>query len=292
MAQSADISSKRIIGLEPLQWAQWITGNSNITVKEVVNSEFQWVSRGSDVLIKATSLQHGDFIIANELQLRYKSKMPRRVRAYTGLAEEKYQLPVYPVLINFIKDSDTPIPTRFKSKFMGLVARQDYRVINLWEVDVQLAFQKVTSLIPFAPILKNGDNEETIQQALRVMRDDEKLSDLETVLGFFATFVLDSAIVQSIMGWDMAILQESPWYQQLVRESEERGEERGKVIGEQRGEQRGLISAIELGLELKFGAEGLELMQAISQIADLEKLKTIRSAIKHVQSLDELRQLI
>ncbi|BAZ17781.1 hypothetical protein NIES4071_96610 [Calothrix sp. NIES-4071] len=122
MAQPADISSKRIIGLEPVQWAQWITGSSNITVKEVVNSEFQWVSRDSDVLIKASNPQHGDFFILNELQLRYKAKMPRRVRAYTGLAEEKYELPVYPVLINFIKDSNTSIPTKFKSKFMGLVA--------------------------------------------------------------------------------------------------------------------------------------------------------------------------
>ncbi|RUT02820.1 hypothetical protein DSM106972_057400 [Dulcicalothrix desertica PCC 7102] len=296
MTQSADISSKRIIGLEPVQWAQWITGSSNITVQEIVNSEFQFVSRDSDILIKVNSPQHGNFLILNELQLRYKTKMPKRVRAYTGLAEEKYDLPVYPVLINFIKDSDTPIPTRFKSKFMGLVARQDYRVINLWEVDVQLAFQKVSSLIPFAPILKNGDNEETIQQALRVMRADEKLSELETVLGFFATFVLDNAIVQSIMGWDMAILQESPWYQQFGKECEERGEqrgeERGKVIGEQRGEQRGIISAIELGLDLKFGAEGLELMEPVSQIADLNKLKTIRDAIKNAQTLDELRQLI
>jgi predicted transposase YdaD len=206
----------------------------------------------------------------------------------TGLAEEKYELPVYPVLINFIKDSDTPIPTRFKSKFMGLVARQDYRVINLWEVDVQLAFQKVSSLIPFAPILKNGDNEQTIQQALRVMRADEKLSELETVLGFFATFVLDSAIVQSIMGWDMAILQESPWYQQIIRESEERGKEIGKEIGE----REGITSAIELGLELKFGAEGLQLMESVYKIADLEKLKAIRNAIKNAQTLDELRQLI
>lgn len=296
MAQSADISSKRIISLEPLQWAQWITGSSDITVQEVVNSEFQFVSRDSDILIKVNSPKHGDFLILNELQLRYKTKMPIRVRAYTGLAEEKYDLPVYPVLINFIKDSDTPVPTRYKSKFMGLVARQDYRVINLWEVDVQLAFQKVPSLIPFAPILLNGDNEETIQQALRVMRADEKLSELETVLGFFATFVLDNAIVQSIMGWDMAILQESPWYQQFGKECEERGEqrgeERGKVIGEQRGEQRGVISAIQLGLDLKFGAQGLELMQPVSQIADLEKLKTIRDAIKNAQSLDELRQLI
>ncbi|MBR8837805.1 MAG: hypothetical protein DSM106950_28310, partial [Stigonema ocellatum SAG 48.90 = DSM 106950] len=33
-------------------------------------------------------------------------------------------------------------PTRYESNFAGLQARQDYRVINLWEVDVEIAFQQ------------------------------------------------------------------------------------------------------------------------------------------------------
>lgn len=34
------------------------------------------------------------------------------------------------------------IPTRYESEFAGLQARQDYRVINLWEVDVEIAFSE------------------------------------------------------------------------------------------------------------------------------------------------------
>ncbi|MBD2776350.1 hypothetical protein ICL16_30910 [Iningainema sp. BLCCT55] len=82
------------------------------------------------------------------------------------------------------------------------------------------------------------------------------------------------------MRWDMAVLRESPWYQQIVSESE------------QRGERRGILSGIELGLELKFGSEGLQLMPEISQISDLERLTTIQQAIRTVNTLDELRQLI
>jgi predicted transposase YdaD len=48
----------------------------------------------------------------------------------------------------------------------------------------------------------------------------EQLSQLETVLAFFATFVLDSALVQQIMRWDITVLRESPWYQQILREGE------------------------------------------------------------------------
>ena len=37
------------------------------------------------------------------LQLRYNSQMPKRMRAYAGLAEEKSKLPTYPVLVNILK---------------------------------------------------------------------------------------------------------------------------------------------------------------------------------------------
>ena len=77
----------------------------------------------------------------------------------------------------------------------------------------------------------------------------------------------------------MAVLQESPWYQEILQQ------------GETRGETRGLLSGIELGLELKFGAEGLELMPEISQITDLDIIKTIREGLRTINSLEEIRQI-
>ncbi len=281
MTKTADISSKRIISLAPDKWVKWVTQIPDITATEILDSEFQWISRESDVLIRAQSEQYGEFLTLNELQLRYKTEMPKRMRAYISLAEEKYNLPVYPVLINILKVSETEIPNSYQSEFAGLTARQDYRVINLWEVDANLAFEEnLSSLLPFVPILKDGAEESIIQQALQKLRADEDLNQLETVLAFFATFVLDSALVQQIMRWDMAILSESPWYQQILREGEARG----------RREER--LSGIEVALEIKFGEEGLQLMPQISQITDLEKLKVIQRGVKTVNSLEELRGLI
>jgi hypothetical protein len=46
---------------------------------------------------------------------------------------------------------------RFESDFLGLQARQDFRVINLWEVDAEIVFeQSLDTLLPFVPVLKNG----------------------------------------------------------------------------------------------------------------------------------------
>ncbi len=64
--------------------------------------------------------------------------MPRRMRAYVALAEEKYKLPTYPVLVNILQEGNAEIPTRYESELAGIIARQDYRVINFWEVDVEI----------------------------------------------------------------------------------------------------------------------------------------------------------
>jgi hypothetical protein len=50
-------------------------------------------------------------------------------------------------------------------------------------------------------------------------------------------------------------------------------------------------SGIELGLELKFGAKGLQLLTEISTIQNLEKLEQIRDGLKTVTTLQELRQI-
>jgi predicted transposase YdaD len=113
---------------------------------------------------------------------------------------------------------------------------------------------------------------------------DEKLSDLETLLAFFATFVLESSVVQQIMRWDMAVLQKSPWYQEILNQ----------------GRIEGILSAIchparfanALGLELKFGEAALELMPTVSQIKNVEKLTALKDAIKTVSSLAEFQQMI
>lgn len=289
MTKPADVSTKKLISLAPDNWVRWVTQMPDLAAREILSSEFQWISRESDVLVRVDSPQGEEFLVLNELQLRYSSRMPRRMRAYAGLAEEKYNLPSYPVLINILKSTDAEIPTTYTSNVGGLQVRQDYRVINLWEIDVNVAFQQpLPSLLPFVPILKGGEDESTIRAALQILRSDEQLDQRETVLAFFATFVLETALVQEIMRWDMAVLHESPWYQEILREGEARGEARG----EDRGRREELLSGMELALEIKFGSTGLELMPTINQIMDLQQLKAIQQAIKAVSTVEELRQLL
>ena len=99
-------------------------------------------------------------------------------------------------------------------------------------------------------------------------------------MGFFASFVLDRGIVQQIMNWDMAIIQESPWYKQIEVESE--------LCGELRGELR----SIRATLKVKFGDVGLQLMPQISEISDLERLSAIFLHILTSNTLEEVQNFL
>ena len=73
------------------------------------------------------------------------------------------------------------------------------------------------------------------------------------------------------------------------------GKQEGMLLGKREGmvvgKQEGLIAAIELGLELKFGAAGLALLPMVRQVQNTEVLRTLAESIKTAQTLTELRTL-
>jgi predicted transposase YdaD len=285
MTKVADIGSKRLISLSPTQWVEWVTQTQGVEVRQIISSDFQWISREGDVLVRAYHPEVGEFLLLNEMQLRYKQNMPSRMFAYSALATEKYQLPVYPVLVNILPPtSDTKIFSQYHSLFQGLVNHCDYRVINLWEVKAEVVFeQSISSLLPFVPILKGGGERKMVQKALQQLRTTDKLDELEPLLAFFGTFVLESEIVKQIMRWDMAVLRESPWYQEILKE--------GEKIGIDLVIKQEIISSIEFGLELKFGSAGLQLLDEISKLDNLDILRQIKNALRSANNLDEIRQI-
>ena len=285
MTKTADIGSKRLIGLAPETWARWVTGDPTVEVLDIPSGEFQSVSRSTDVLIRARSPDYGTFLIINEIQFRPDSRMPLRLRVYAALAEERYGLNVYPVVVNLLPLSpgDAAV-TSYHSDFMGLIAHQDYRVINLWEVDAgQVLEQNWTTLLPYVPILKGGDDPVTIGKALALLRADEQLAEMESLLAFFATFVMTLEEIGKIMRWNMAMLRESPWYSEIEKE----GLERGLRQGIEQGIEQGLEQGLEQGqaemllrvLDRRFGPLPVGLVTRIHALRSQQLTKVLDVAL-------------
>ena len=280
----ADISSKRLINLVPTDWLRWATELPDIQAIEVIDADFQWISRHSDAVVRAQTPDLGEFLVLNEVQLRYTDKMPARMGAYTGLAREKFGLSVYPILINLLPSNEnTEILDRYQEEFLGKKALQEYHVINLWEVDAQLAFSQ-KPLLPFVPIMKGGDDQKLIQQALNELRADDKLQELEMTLAFFASFVLESKIIQQIMRWDMIVLRESPWYQQIL--SEGRQIEREEAMERER--QAAFRHVLQI-LEHNFGEMPQEVTASL-QAQGTAALETLLGVALSVANLEEFKE--
>ena len=78
----------------------------------------------------------------------------------------------------------------------------------------------------------------------------------------------------------------------LEQARQEMQQEIQKAYQEAQAEKRlGLLSSIELGLELKFGKEGLGLFKEVQQIQEMSLLSAIRAALKFVSDLGELRSI-
>jgi hypothetical protein len=80
------------------------------------------------------------------------------------------------------------------------------------------------------------------------------------------------------------IMIQSPVYEFI----EEEGIKKGIIIGK----KEGLHNAVSLGLEIKFGIDGIALFQKVKKIESIEKLEAIIEAIKITNKIEEIEKLI
>jgi predicted transposase/invertase (TIGR01784 family) len=79
--------------------------------------------------------------------------------------------------------------------------------------------------------------------------------------------------------------------QQGLKQGLKQGLEQGLEQGIAQGMRQGLLDSIELGLELRFGVEGLRLWPEIAKLEDIHVLNAIREGIRTADTLAELRRI-
>ena len=73
----------------------------------------------------------------------------------------------------------------------------------------------------------------------------------------------------------------------MIQEAREEGIQQGR----QAGLREGLLEAIQLTLEVRFGAAGVALMPAIRAVQEVEVLKSLQKASSLANSPEEIRLL-
>jgi predicted transposase YdaD len=98
-------------------------------------------------------------------------------------------------------------------------------------------------------------------------------------LSFFASFVLEIPVVQKIMRWDMTVLRESPWYQEILKE--------GLQQGRQEGRQQGEALLIMRQIRRRFGTVEPSLEEQIRQLS-VPQLEALGESLLDFSNLTDL----
>lgn len=83
-----------------------------------------------------------------------------------------------------------------------------------------------------------------------------------------------------------------PYVTSIERLAKEEGKEEGKAEGKAEGLREGLLEAIDLGLELRFGKEALQVLPRVREIVDLDRLRGLKAALTRVASVTEFESLL
>ncbi len=135
--------------------------------------------------------------------------------------------------------------------------------------------------------MRGGQDERVLQQALNRLRAEPTLAELETLLAFLARFVLDTPFIQRLMRWDMAILRESPWYQEIAQEVVEQRREEWVHEGIERS-RRQTAEHLLHALEHRLGEAPAE-VQAVLLDLSLDQLWDLFDAALTVTTWTELQ---
>ena len=164
----------------------------------------------------------------------------------------------------------------------------------------------------FLLILKHIFDKDIIQKLPKILSLFKDISNQDSGLKYLETFIrylfntvdnittdeVDNIIKQSIsedkgdLIMTLAERLRSEGYNMGVQKGVQQGLQQGLQQGIQKGIQQEITESIESILDIKFGQKSLHIMSFVRKISDINRLKSIKEAIKKINSVDELKAML
>ncbi len=278
MHQHYDLTLKKLLKDIPVELLKILTGFDTGKFLDIALVNIQ--NRFPDLIIELPDSS----ILHIEIQSASDGTMLMRMYLYSALIFSQYRkLPRQIVLYVGNK------PHNMENK----IGTYSYEIIDIRNINCsELLLSDKPEDIVLALLCKSENMDVTISKIV------EKLSTLpvKTRNDYFVKLLslaelrkLSEKVNQEVKKMPITIdVRESALFKEGLTEGLLEGERKGLL----EGERKGLLEGIELGLELKFGLIGLELMNMVRVINTVDKLEVFKNLIKKAGSVNELKEFL
>ena len=250
-----------------------------------------------DVLMKARFRgEDAYFLIHVENQATAQADFPKRMFRYFARLTEKYDLPVYPVVVFSYDTPLRPEPNRFVVSLPGkIVLRFDYTVIQLNRLPWRKFIHRenpVASALMAKMKMRVQDRPKVKVQCLRLLAS-LKLDPARTTLigGFIENYLKLTA--QEMKQYERELAELPPAERETTMEIMTHWHREGRAEGLSQGLSQGLLQgkgALVLRLlRRRFGTVPIEAEEGINRLSS-EQLDDLGEAMLDFQTLGDLEQ--
>ena len=246
MSKPFDATTKFLIDLSPADWLSLagVTLEPGAIV-EPFDADLSTVSADADRLIRVSNVSE-PCLYHIELQASYDAHFDEHVHWYNALARYQYRLPVRSIAFLLRKAADGANLKGAIDETEGVYRLQfGYAVVRLWQQDVQKLLSGGLAALPLAPLAATSRAEVAatvyaVHTRLYQELDLAKARDLST-----ATFVLlglsyEEAFLETLT-LGVQKMQESSFYQMILREGQVKGRTEGRTEGIEEGRDQGRL---------------------------------------------------
>ncbi len=206
----------------------------------LLDRELPSTKRESDCLIKVSDItKHTEFILHLEFQSSYDANMPHRMLSYYARILDKYELPIYPVVIYLYPNRPgLDIPDSYVSSINNKdILTFKFDVLKIWEIEAsRIIDSNLYGLFPILPLVKYGktDDKDHLAECFDLVRnldieDDELKADIYFSTGILAELRYSKKTIENFM--KVELLEKSKIYQEVLNKGIEKGREEGREEG-------------------------------------------------------------
>ena len=269
---------KRLTSVFTRDYVRFVLGADPLDAETIVieeqDKELPALSREVDFVARVRR-EEQDALLLIEFQTAWATDMPKRMAGYCWRLHERYDEPVYPVVV--VLTPGGAVQRAWQMHAWGrLVASCRYEVMPLWEVDAaDIKAQKLVGLYPLLPLMRwsEADPREVLEQSqqliLEEIRDREPRADAYVALRVLSGITYPLPLVSQILK-RREIMLESPVYREILEE----------------GRLEGLCADVLAVLEVRFGPLPDFLAQQVGQVTDRERLEALHRRAVLVESLE------